>query len=299
MSTELKEHLRSKKYRLMPNSRELAVNFNKKVVPERISEHNDLLRIEWSEVPKNPRQAPDFFTGLAALRIPEQSTPRYKVVWPLQSGTFNEADYSRKNLLFQDLSTIIEEAIKGQLNLTSRKEWTQYGCVFIIPDLYERVYVTTFLDILLREFGFARVCFIQESLAATFGAGLGSSCVVDIGAQKTSICCVEDGMCLESSRVSLKMGGSDVTDVFIKMLLFDYFPYADINLRRRYDFLLADELKHSCVSMHEGAVAVVLREFHVRASGRDTEKYQYKTYDEIMLAPMVSNRKTGSLAYPN
>lgn len=34
---------------------------------------------------------------------------------------------------------------------------------------------------------------LQESVCATFGAGVGSACVVDIGDQKVSVCCVEDG----------------------------------------------------------------------------------------------------------
>ena len=42
--------------------------------------------------------------------------------------------------------------------------------------------------------------YAQESLAASFGAGFSQACIVDIGAQKTSICCVEEGMCVAESR---------------------------------------------------------------------------------------------------
>lgn len=40
----------------------------------------------------------------------------------------------------------------------------------------------------------------QESVCATFGSGLSSACVVDVGDQKTSICCVEDGVSHRNSR---------------------------------------------------------------------------------------------------
>ena len=288
MCADLKVHMRNNKRKVLPNSKELVVNYNRRTPPETISEHNDPLRIDWTEIPANPKDAPDLFTGKEALRIPDDSKPRYKLFWPLQRGWYNERDYFSKTLLYEDISIIIEEAIKKQLNLQRKNEWSQYDCVFVIPDLYERVYVVQILEMLLREFSFGHVCFIQESLAATFGAGYTSACVVDIGAQKTSICCVEEGMCIENSRINLKYGGSDVTETFIKMMLFDHFPYADINLKRRYDFLLAEELKAKFCTMNEVEISVQLYDFHVRASGRDTRKYMFKTYDEVLLAPIVS-----------
>jgi actin-related protein 8 len=288
MSADLKIRMRNNKRRLLPNSKELVVNYNRRTTPETISEHNDPQRIDWTEIP--PGKAPDYLTGHAALRIPEKSRPRYKLFWPLRNGSFNEQDYTQRNLLLNDFFLIIEEAIKSQLGLVHKKEWQEYSCCFVIPDLYERNYVTSILDNLMREFGFKRVCFMQESLSATFGAGYSISCVVDVGAQKTSICCVEDGMCIEDSRVNLKFGGQDVTDTFIKMMLYDHFPYEEINLKRRYDMLLAEELKHKFCTMNEAEITVQLYEFHLRAAGQDTRKYTFKTYDETMLAPMVSKK---------
>ena len=284
MCADLKTHMRNNKRRVLPNSKELVVNYNRRTQPEVISEHNDPLRIDWTELPKDHKAAPQFFTGKAALRIPDTSNPRYKLFWPLQRGWYNEHDYNEKKILFDDIAYILEDAIKEQLNLWRKKDWVQYGCVFILPDLYERQYVIQTLEMLMRDFGFGKVCFIQESLAATFGAGYTSACVVDIGAQKTSICCVEEGMCNENSRVNLKYGGIDVTNTFIKMMLFDHFPYAEINLNRRYDFLLAEELKSKFCTMNEADISVQVFDFHLRASGQDTRKYTFKTYDEVLLA---------------
>ncbi len=42
--------------------------------------------------------------------------------------------------------------------------------------------------------------YVQESLAATYGAGISNACVVDMGAVKTSIACVDDGMVIADTR---------------------------------------------------------------------------------------------------
>src|ERR1700722_1570642 len=117
MSTELKTHMRLNKRRVLPNSKEMVVNYNRRTPPETISEHNDPLRIDWTELPLNPKEAPEHISGKEALRIPDKSKPRYKLYWPIQHGQYNERDYPRKNLLFNDISLIIEDAIKSQLGL--------------------------------------------------------------------------------------------------------------------------------------------------------------------------------------
>jgi actin-related protein 8 len=290
MASELRVRMRNNKRRVLPNSREVIANFNRRSLPDTITEHNDPDRVDWTEIPRNPKEAPDFVTGEAALRIPEQSNPRYKLFWPIQHGWFNEKDYTSKNQIYHDISRIFEEAFRSQLDIKDRKGLSNYNCVFIIPDLYERTYVTMMLDILMRDLGLGKVCLQQESLSATFGAGYSISCIVDIGAQKTTVCCVDEGLCIEESRVNIKYGGSDVSETFIRMLLHDNFPYSDINLMRRYDFILAEELKRKFCSIKDGDVAVRSWEFHLRASGQDTRRYVFKTYDGTTLAPMVSLR---------
>ena len=285
MCADLKVHMRANKRRVLPNSKDMIVTYNKRAQIETIPMHNDPMQIDWTELPSNPKDAPGFICGKEALRIPEKSNPRYRLFWPLRHGWYNEADYGSKRDLFNDVAVIIEEAIKSQLGLSSKREWNQYGCVFVIPDLYERPYVVQALEMLLHDLGFGKVSFIQESLAATFGAGFIASCVVDVGAQKTSICCVEEGLCIENSRMNLKYGGFDVTETFVRMMLHDHFPYQEINLKRRHDFLLAEELKHKFCTMNEQDVSPQLYDFHLRAAGQDTRKYQFKTYDEVLLAP--------------
>jgi actin-related protein 8 len=278
---DLKIDMRANKRKVLPNSKELVINYNRRTPPERIPEHNDPVRIEWTDVTKETT-----FTGLAAQRIPDDSDPKFKLFWPIQHSWLNERDSRGMEFLSSTLTFVLEEAIRNELSLDTSSLWPQYSCVFVIPDLYDKIYVEQLLQIGLKYFEFARVSFIQESLAASFGAGYSTACIVDVGAQKTSICCVEDGMCIEDSRINLKYGGYDVTETFIKMMLYDHFPYQEINLVQRYDFLLAEELKIKFCTMNQADISVQLYNFHLRAPSDYTRKYQFKTYDEVILAPM-------------
>ena len=181
-------------------------------------------------------------------------------------------------------SSIIGESIKIELGLTQKKDWNQYSCVFVIPNLYEKVFIGKVLKELIRSFSFQRVCFVQESLAASFGAGFNIAIIVDISAQKTSVCYVKDGMCVKDACVNLKYGGYDVTKTFIKIMLFDRFNYSDFNLVRRHDFLLTKKLKEKCTLISDENISVQMYNFHLWARGQETRQYSFKIYNEGMLA---------------
>ncbi|KAI1132952.1 hypothetical protein F5Y10DRAFT_260575 [Nemania abortiva] len=288
MCNDLKVDMRANKRKVLPNSKELVVNYNRRTEPEKIPKHNDPQEIDWTDVNslEDPDSAASCFIGNAAQRVPDDSNPKFKLWWPIQHGVLNEDDYATAEHLYDDFETLLDKSIRQELGLTSTSTWKNYSCVFVIPDLYDKKYVEQVLKSCMIWFEFSRICFIQESMAATFGAGYTQACVVDVGAQKTSIACVEDGLCIEDSRINLKYGGYDVTDTFIKMMLYDNFPYQEINLQRRYDFLLAEELKIKHCTMSQADISVQLYQFHLRAPNQPTYKYQFKTYDEVILAPM-------------
>ncbi|KAL2271690.1 hypothetical protein VTJ83DRAFT_1061 [Remersonia thermophila] len=290
MCNDLKVDMRANKRKVLPNSKDLVVNFNRRTEPEIISQHNDPLQVEWTDVNAPPKDgepvSSSVFIGQQALRVPDDSNPKYRVWWPIQHGWLNEDDYDTRAHLFNDLETLLDRAFRWELGLKRRADWKQYSCVIVIPDLYDKRYVELLLHLCIELFEFSRVSFIQESMAATFGAGYTQACVVDVGAQKTSITCVEDGLCIEDSRINLKYGGYDVTETFIKMMLYDNFPYQEINLRRRYDFLLAEELKLKYCTLSQANISVQAWDFHLRAPNQPTRKYQFKFYDEVILAPM-------------
>ncbi|KAI1500369.1 putative chromatin remodeling complex subunit [Biscogniauxia marginata] len=288
MCNDLKVDMRAQKLKVLPNSKELVVNYNRRTESEEIPLHNDPLQIDWTDIKslEDPESVASCFIGGAAQRVPDDSNPKFKLWWPIRYGWLNEDDYATAEHLYDDFETLLDKAIRQELGLTKNSAWKNYSCVFVIPDLYDKRYVEQVLKSCMTWFEFSRICFMQESMAAAFGAGYTQACVVDVGAQKTSIACVEDGLCIEDSRINLKYGGYDVTETFIKMMLYDNFPYQEINLRRRYDFLLAEELKIKHCTMSESDISVQLFQFHLRAPNQPTYKYQFKTYDEVILAPM-------------
>lgn len=109
-----------------------------------------------------------------------------------------------------------------------------YRCILLVPDIYNRQHIKEVVNMLLLNMGFSgivmQICenvhdlfgvecnyiFLfcprtslcvcvaiivhQESVCATFGSGLSSACVVDVGDQKTSLSCVEDGVSHRNSR---------------------------------------------------------------------------------------------------
>ena len=71
----------------------------------------------------------------------------------------------------------------------------------MIPDIYNRRYLKELVGMLLSSLGFGSCFLVQDHVAATFGAGLGAACVVDLGDQKTSVSCVEDALSQRATRV--------------------------------------------------------------------------------------------------
>jgi hypothetical protein len=108
----------------------------------------------------------------------------------------------------------------------------------------------------------------QESLAATYGAGITCACVVDVGATMTSVSVVDDGLVLPDTRsvsrrrvygrpltrsysIQLLVGGNDVTEFLYVLLRRVGFPYKDADLSRTYDWAMLEQLKRSMCSLSE------------------------------------------------
>lgn len=89
-----------------------------------------------------------------------------------------------------------------------------YSVMLVIPDFYDRAYVREMANLLLNTMGFKQLCAQQESLGATFGAGISNACVVDIGATQTNIACVDEGLVLPDTRSVGRTRGSGLQLIF-------------------------------------------------------------------------------------
>lgn len=81
-----------------------------------------------------------------------------------------------------------------------------YKAILLIPDVFNHKHTKLLANLLLERLGFGSAILHQESVCASFGSGVSSACVVDIGDQKTSVCCVEDGISHRNTRVTMDYG---------------------------------------------------------------------------------------------
>ncbi|KAJ8436732.1 hypothetical protein Cgig2_009706 [Carnegiea gigantea] len=103
-------------------------------------------------------------------------------------------------------------------------------------------------------------CVPDEALATVFGNGLSTACVVNIGAQVTSVMCVEDGVALPTTGITLSFGGEDIS----RCLLWTqrhhqtWPPIRTDSLAKPIDLLMLNRLKESYCQIKEGETDAVV-----------------------------------------
>ncbi|KAJ2488281.1 actin-like protein arp8 [Coemansia sp. RSA 2050] len=276
----LKQHQRQSKRKVPPNVYSQVLTYNRQSRPETIRDHNDPFKIDWIR----PSMVSDnYIVGEDVLRVAESE--KLVVRYPIRNGCFNVEDYESIEEVLGDIEMIWMSAITKDLGIP-RKDLAKYGVVLVIPDLFSRVEVTLLAELLLRQMGFQYLLVQQSSVLVTFGAGFSSACVVDVGAQKTSIACVENGFCYQESRVSVMYGGDDITRFLHSLFKHSSFPYHEASLSRNFDWTMINELREKYCTMNLSDVNIRLHNFFVRQPRRKhTQKHSFKAYDEVYQAP--------------
>ncbi|RMX44443.1 hypothetical protein pdam_00010070 [Pocillopora damicornis] len=187
--------------------------------------------------------------------------------------------------------SVIEQAIWSRKTSSgSRKHQTTvsqyYRAVLVVPDSLDKNHIKEMMNILLCNLGFSSAIIHQESVSSVFGCGLSAACVVDVGDEKTSICCVEDGLVIPSSRLWLQYGGRDITRAFFWLLRRVNFPYKECDSNNRLDILLLHELKETFCHLSQDIVGGQVHEFQVHRPFETPRSYQLKIGDEAIEAPM-------------
>ncbi|KZV74529.1 actin-like ATPase domain-containing protein [Peniophora sp. CONT] len=278
----LRNRMEFYKLRVTPDAGSKASAFNAQSQPEIIPDDNDPFHIDFIMDPPGK----DTLVGEDVLRLADPQKMGYTVRNPIQGNRFNTRDYPNKQMIFDDLDTIISTTLSEKLGI-ERRDFKNYSVILIIPNFYERSYLHEFAHLLMVTMGFKQMCAQQDALAATYGAGLSTACVVNIGATSVSIACVEDGMVVPETRLHLGFGGDSVTEFLHHLLEKVDFPYKDLDLSRSYDWRVMEELKIKLCTLHEHNVALNLFDFIVRAPGKPAEKYGLRAYDEIIISSMV------------
>lgn len=290
VTKDFKARMRYYKRRIQQNSRELAADFNSKQVGEPIDDHNDPEAKSWLSPDDEFLQKNEFIAGSKALQIPiTESLNTWHQRFPIVNGMFNQDPnvYRSPQELYGDVTRLTLAALEEIGVGTTPQELANLKCLFVIPDLYDKAYIETWCDLLLHSVCFGKVGIIQEAVAATFGAGASSACVVDVGAEVTTVACVDEGLIINDSRIRLDYGGKHITEALTKLLLQQNFPYSDIDLSFfNDDWQLAETIKQNYATFNDADIAVQLYDFYKRKPGQKTEKFLFKVFDEVMLAPL-------------
>ena len=157
------------------------------------------------------------------------------VKWPIYGSNFNTRDYCSLQMILSDLEAIIRITLKDRLDISesdfkvgscdsrlaaqplnlgctnaellccscnsrflwsSLRSWTSKSFIGVDGVQADLRTAGKYLLLVLMITHILK----QESLAATYGAGISNACVVDIGATTTSIACVDEGLVLPDTR---------------------------------------------------------------------------------------------------
>lgn len=211
----------------------------------------------------------------------------YNIHFPFRRGDFNihsEVGGSITSIL-NDLCTIWGYIIEHKLGIPLI-ELTKYRCVLLIPDIYCRTHLKDLMTLILKDLGFGHCFLVQESVGATFGAGIGSACVVDVGDQKTAISCVEDGISHKTTRLRMDYGAGDVCQILSWLFQKSAFPYKYWNENIPRDVMLMRSLYQDFCHVNLDICGPQEKNFFVDHPGDVVNKYTLQVGDECIISPL-------------
>lgn len=98
--------------------------------------------------------------------------------------------------------------------------------------------------------------------------------MVDVGHEKTSISCVEDGISLTNTRVRFAYGGADITQTFHWLLQKCAFPYTACDPgNSRLDAFLMQKLKHEFCHLHLDVCGCYEKTFVIRQPKKPVQRF--------------------------
>ncbi|KAL0414352.1 UNVERIFIED_CONTAM: Actin-related protein 9 [Sesamum radiatum] len=198
----------------------------------------------------------EYICGEEALRI--SPTEPYCLRRPIRRGHLNISLHYPMQQVIEDMHAIWDWILVEKLHIP-HSERHMYSAILVVPETFDNREIKELLSIVLRDLCFSTAVVHQEGLAAVFGNGLSTACVVNIGAQVTSVICIEDGVALPTTQITLRYGGEDIS----RCLLWTqrhhqtWPPIRTDALTKPIDLLMLNRLKESHCQIREGEVEAV------------------------------------------
>uniref|UniRef100_A0A6N2N2B6 Actin-related protein 9 n=2 Tax=Salix TaxID=40685 RepID=A0A6N2N2B6_SALVM len=194
--------------------------------------------------------------GEEALRI--SPTEPYCLSRPIRRGHFNISQHYPLQQVLEDIHAIWDWILIEKLHIP-HSERNMYSAILVLPETFDNREIKEMLSIALRDLRFSSAVVHQEGLAAVFGNGLSTACIVNMGAQVTSVVCVEDGVALPSTEKTLPFGGEDISRCLLwTQRHHQTWPQVRTDmLTKPIDLLMLSRLKESYCEIKEGELDAV------------------------------------------
>ncbi|CAN5958008.1 unnamed protein product [Sphagnum jensenii] len=213
-----------------------------------------------------------YICGEDSLRIAADEP--YCLHRPMCRGRLNVSTHYSLQQVCNDVYRIWDWILTEKFNLAAKSR-RNLSAVIVVPDTLDNREVKELLMVVLRDLQFHSAVVFQECVAATFGNGVSSGCIVNMGAQVTSVMCIQEGVAIPTTRSVLSFGGDDIT----RCLLWvqqqrQTWPHIDSDpLHDPLDFQTLNNLKETHCSMREYEQRVAT-EIRCRTAGEPTRVYK-------------------------
>eukprot|EP00878_Enallax_costatus_P009745 GHUV01010177.1.p1 GENE.GHUV01010177.1~~GHUV01010177.1.p1 ORF type:complete len:367 (+),score=112.45 GHUV01010177.1:729-1829(+) len=136
----------------------------------------------------------------------------YTTHWLMTTdGHIADFETTPEHQMLDRFDSVWRWAIQAELGVAAA-QISQLSAVLLVSHTMTAAEVRFLADVLLERLGFASMVVHLDSVAATFGNGATSACVVQMDSSITSVVCVDDAVVLQpaSSRRQVSLGLNDV-----------------------------------------------------------------------------------------
>ncbi|XP_055960527.1 actin-related protein 9 isoform X2 [Mercurialis annua] len=197
-----------------------------------------------------------FICGGEALRI--SPAEPYCLHRPIRRGHLNISQHYSLQQVLEDLHAIWDWILIEKLQLPHSGR-NKFAAILVLPETFDNREIKEMISVVLQDLCFSSVVVHQEGIAAIFGNGLSTACVVNIGAQVTSVICIEDGVAVPNTEKTLPFGGEDISRCLLwTQRHHQTWPQfrTDI-LTKPIDMLMLNRLRESYCEIKEGEVDAI------------------------------------------
>lgn len=246
---------------------------------------------KWTQMADKPK----ILVGREALCIPDTVNNEYTLHYPIRFGYFNN-NYPSIQVL-NDLFNILKFCFENVLRI-NYENLRNYNIVLLLPDIFIKKQVKMLVNLFLKWFEFKNIFLHLESVMSTFGLAVQSACVVDVGHEKISICCVEEGVILENTVIRRNFGGREVTNMLYLMLKHktgeNKFPYELFDMKNNKHFRIMEKLKENeCEFPTNQSIGLGMSQFtpknatiFLHKKGQNTKKINFTLQEQAYIPPL-------------